>query len=643
MKGNIVIERVEPEIDGGRYPAKRILGDIVTVSADIYSHGTGKINARVKHKSKGERVWHYSPMTFYKNDEWRGEIPADELGELQFQVEAWIDDYGSWVSDLLAWRKAGEDVTEDIKAGIKLLSRIMMPAKGSDRRIIKRAIDNAKKGRPDIATGILTTRKLTEAAARCQKKTDLARSRQILKVQVERRRAGFSSWYEIFPRSQGKVSGRSGTFSDVINRLDEIKAMGFDVLYLTPIHPIGTTNRRGKDGSMKVKKTDPGSPWAIGNEEGGHKAINSDLGNLDDFRKLVKEAAERKMEIALDIAYQCSPDHPYVKQHPEWFYHRPDGTIRYAENPPKKYFDIYPLNFETEAREELYEELKSIITFWADTGVRIFRIDNPHTKPFGFWDWMIAEVRKEFPDTIFLSEAFTKPKVMYHLSKLGFTQSYTYFTWRNYDWEISEYFKELSTKPVSDHFRPMLFTNTPDILPFILQRGGRAAFKLRAILAATLSSLWGIYSGFELCENDGIPGKEEYHNSEKYEIKVRNWNLKGNIKPLITKLNEIRKMEGALQENGNVEFHEVNNPNLLFYSRRSSQTGKTLLVAVNINPYEAHHGTVKVPLERVGICTGDPYMVRDKLTGDIFQWQGEYNYVRLIPDDRPAHILEVLE
>lgn len=641
MTTGIIISGILPQIDGGEFPAKRIKGDIVQVSAVVYTYGTDLLRARIRYKHQKERKWRYSPLIEDENDVWKGAFTVDELGEYQFRVEAWIDEYNSWLEKFKKWLDASEDVSQDLEVGLGLLRKLLKTSAPGDRKYLLKAISRASSGSLEEVMEIMDSPRILEIVDKNQKMLKKTSSGKTLKVFVENRSAGFASWYELFPRSQGNTINQSGTFQDVIGRLDDIASMGFDVLYLTPIHPIGVTNRRGKDGSAKPKPDDPGSPWAIGSKEGGHKSIEKSLGTIEDFRKLIREAGKRGMKVALDIAFQCSPDHPYVKEHPEWFYKRPDGSMRYAENPPKKYYDIYPLNFDTPTSKELHQEMLSIFTYWANEGVRIFRVDNPHTKPFQFWAWVIREVRKDYPDTIFLSEAFTKPNVMYRLSKIGFSQSYTYFTWRNYDWELLQYFTELSQRTVGDHFRPMLFTNTPDILPTILQKGGRPAFKLRAVLAATLSPLWGIYSGFELCENEGIPGREEYLNSEKYEIKPRNWNSKGNIKKLISTLNAIRKNQEALQENGNVEFHQTDNPNILFYTRTSAKTGKTVMVAVNINPFETHEATLKVPTDLVGICNDEPYRVEDLLTGDIFTWRGAYNYVRLIPDERPAHILEV--
>lgn len=643
MVSDIIISGIRPQIDGGKFPAKRIVGDVVQVSANIYTFGKDSLKARIRYRHSKEKKWRFTHMVEGKNDQWTGTFTVDELGNYQFRVEAWVDQYNTWLKNVKKWSESSEDISLDMETGLALLRGMSRSAGLSDRKYLSKAFEKATSSSWKQTLELMGNPRVLEIVDRNQKMHKKTSSGKTLSIFVENRLAGFASWYELFPRSQGSPGKKSGTFQDVIGRLDDISSMGFDVLYLTPIHPIGITNRRGKDGSGKAKAQDPGSPWAIGNKEGGHKAIEKSLGTIEDFRRLVSELRKRGMKVALDIAFHCSPDHPYVEEHPDWFYRRADGTIRYAENPPKKYFDIYPLNFDTGDRKELYRELLSIFLYWANEGVEIFRVDNPHTKPFSFWEWIIKEVRKTYPDTIFLSEAFTKPNVMYRLSKIGFSQSYTYFTWRNYHWELRDYFTELSRRPVSDHFRPMLFTNTPDILPAVLQKGGRAAFKLRAILAATLSPLWGIYSGFELCENEAIPGREEYLNSEKYEVKYRDWNSRGNIKELISTLNNIRRNREEFQEIGNVAFHQSNNPNILFYSRASAKSGRMVMVLVNINPYETHEATVKVPTESAGICDDEPYEVEDLLTGDTFTWRGIYNYVRLIPDERPAHILTVVD
>ena len=639
-RSDIVIEEVMPSVDDGKFPAKSTEGSVLKVSARIYRSGSSRIRARVAFKHSSERKWEYGPLAMLDNDLWSGRMSTRKTGYYKFRIQAWDDDFGTWRDGILKWANAGEDIRQDQLSGVQMLKQYLRNATGNNRAKLSSLIKSIESASPSSLKDILTDSDNIEAIYLCQSRHGLVSSKTY-SVLSERKAASFSSWYELFPRSQGKPGGAPGTFKDVERRIPDIKEMGFDVIYLTPIHPIGKTNRRGKDGSPKAKKSDPGSPWAIGSEQGGHKDIDPSLGTVDDFRHLVEEAKKNGLEIALDIAIQCSPDHPYVREHPEWFYRRPDGSIRYAENPPKKYYDIYPLKFDGPHRKALYEEMRSIFLTWAERGVRIFRVDNPHTKPFEFWEWLIKEVRKSYPDSIFLAEAFTRPSVMYRLSKIGFSSSYTYFTWRNFDFEIKEYFTEISSNPVVAHFRPMLFPSTPDILPPVLQTGGRAAFKMRAVLAATLSPLWGIYSGFELCENEAIEGKEEYLNSEKYEIKNRDWFAPGNIRKFISTLNRIRKENPSLQEIGNLEFHGTNNPNIIFYTRKSIKTGETLMIAVNINPFETHQANVEVPLEKVDICNDLPYRVTDLLTGATYTWQGESNYVRLIPDERPAHIFRI--
>lgn len=464
---------------------------------------------------------------------------------------------------------------------------------------------------------------------------------RILEVVVDPPRALFASWYEMFHRSQGKVPGRSATFDDMIERLDEIVSMGFDTVYLPPIHPIGKTNRKGKNNALTAEEGDPGSPYAIGSEEGGHKAVHPDLGTLNDFRRFIKSAAEKGLDVALDIALNCSPDHPYVREHPQWFHREPDGTILFAENPPKKYEDIYPLNFYTEDLEDMWEEMKSIFIFWIKEGVRTFRVDNPHTKPVEFWEWVIEEIKNEYPDVIFLSEAFTYPEMMELLSMVGFTQSYTYFTWRNYKQEIIDYFTHLTQGKPREYFRGNLFTNTPDILPRILQVGGKPAFKMRVTLAATLSSLYGIYNTFELCENRAIAGKEEYLNSEKYEYKVWDWNRAGNIKNYISLLNRIRKENPALQKYDNLHFHDTLDDNILCYSKCTQDWKNRIIVVINLDPFHIHESVVRINPNLIGISAGKEFNVRDLITGAIWRWKGGENFVRLDPFFEPAHILKI--
>jgi starch synthase (maltosyl-transferring) len=465
---------------------------------------------------------------------------------------------------------------------------------------------------------------------------------KVLPVSVERPKALFSSWYEMFPRSCDSERAGPATFNDCAKHLSDIARMGFDVLYLPPIHPIGESRRKGKDNVPRAHAGDPGSPWAIGSREGGHKSVDPSLGSLEDFVNFVQSAGRLGIEVALDLALQCSHDHPYVKEHPEWFRRRPDGTIQYAENPPKKYEDIVPFDFETEAWQELWNELKSVVEFWITHGIRIFRVDNPHTKPFTFWEWLIAEIKKEQPDVLFLSEAFTRPRVMYRLAKLGFSQSYTYFTWRNTKSELEKYLRELTRSEVREFFRPNFWPNTPDILPEYLQYGGRPAFIIRFVLAATLSSNYGIYGPpFELWLNEALPGKEEYRGSEKYEIKRWKRDAPDNLRDLITRMNRVRRENQALQTMWNLRFCETDNDHLLFFVKRSEDGSNTVLVVVNLDPHHIQSGWLQVPIDELGISENQSYMVRDLISDDRFIWQGRRNYVELDPSGMPAHVFEL--
>jgi len=638
-KADIAIENVGPQVDGGRFPVKRLEGEIVRVSADIFRGETDVLEARVVFRPRGSAEWIENPMNPAANDLWVGEFKAGEPGLYEYSVTAWVNPYLSWLENIRRWLSGNEDVSADLLDGIKILEETRTRASDSQAEKIRGVIEAVRCVGQEQALGFLEDPELLEVINAIRLRRGQVFYEKNLPLTVDRRSAGFASWYEMFPRSQGTVAGKSGTFSDCARRLDDLAAMGFDVVYLTPIHPIGITNRRGRNNSPVASEGDPGSPWAIGGVEGGHTSIHPELGGLEGFKEFLNKAKVLGIEVALDLAFQCSPDHPYVREHPEWFYHRADGSIRYAENPPKRYPDIYPLNFDNEDWESLWNELKRVVLFWVEVGVKTFRVDNPHTKPFGFWEWLIDEVKSKHPDVVFLSEAFTRPKVMYYLSKLGFSQSYTYYTWKNYNWEIEQYFKELSSPEITEFFRPMLFTNTPDILPYVLQNGGRPAFETRVILASTLSPLYGIYSGYELCENEAVAGKEEYAGSEKYEIKVRDWNKPGNIKPLIAKLNRIRKENPALQNFRNILFCEVNNPNIVFYCRWDDDVKNVILVAVNVNPFQTHEAWVKVPVARFGLGVDQSYRVKDLLTDVTYFWKGETNYVRLDPWVQPAHIL----
>jgi len=639
-EGDIVIQDVHPMIDGGKYSVKRIVGDVLKVDAEVFTTGEKAVCVDLLVKPPSSEVWLRIPMKQVCEDRYVGNYTLLELGSTLYTLEAWVDEYQTWSKGFERWLSSGEDISVDLEDGLNILRGYMRLADAEDSAIISNAIKKIRDSSVDSIYKAVTAKDLLDATRRCSRKHGSVRFTPDLEVMVDRSKAGFSAWYEMFPRSQTRSPERSGTFKDVEARLEDIARMGFDVVYFPPIHPIGRTNRRGKNNSSNPSPTDPGSPWAIGSTEGGHKSIHPELGSLDDFKHLLEKAQSLGLEIALDLAFQCSPDHPYVRDHPEWFYHRSDGSIRYAENPPKRYYDVYPLNFDNPNWPELWEELKSIVEFWIEAGVRIFRVDNPHTKPFSFWKWLIQGIKKEHPDVIFLAEAFTKPNVMYHLAKIGFTQSYTYFTWKNYNWEIEQYFRELSSQPIAEFFRPNLFTNTPDILPFVLQYGGRPAFELRLILAATLSPVYGICSGYELCENKGVPGKEEYADSEKYELKPRDWDAPGNIKPLITRINKIRRENPALQNFRNIRFCEVNNPNLVAYIRWSDDYSNVILVVVNVNPFEEHYAKVRTSLGEFGVNTSE-YFMEDLLTGVRYTWHSEENFVKLNPKTQCAHIFRV--
>ncbi|MBA2243781.1 MAG: alpha-1,4-glucan--maltose-1-phosphate maltosyltransferase, partial [Gemmatimonadetes bacterium] len=538
----IVIEDVYPELDCGRYAVKREVGDVLEVYADIFKEGHDALAAAVRWHREGEEEWREERMRFINNDRWGGSFALEENTRYLFTVVAWTDVFGSWRAELEKKFNAGQDVGSELLEGIEIVSRAVERSEGADRERIQALLSEQREGAAQSEqVAVALDAELLELIERNPDRSDLTIYDRELPVQVDRVAARYSAWYELFPRSMSDDPERHGTFDDVIEKLPYVQEMGFDVLYFPPIHPIGLAHRKGKNNTLGAGADQPGSPYAIGGEEGGHKALHPELGTLDDFRRLVDAAREHGLELAMDFAIQVSPDHPYVKEHPGWFFIRPDGTIKYAENPPKKYQDIYPLDFYGEDWDAQWKEWQSVFLHWIEQGVKIFRVDNPHTKPVQFWEWCIRGIQKEHPEVIFLSEAFTRPKMMRALAKAGFTQSYTYFTWRNFKGELQEYLTELTQGPMKEYFRGHFFVNTPDILPEFLQKGGRPAFQIRAILATTLSSLWGMYSGFELCENTPIPGKEEYLDAEKYEIKAWDWDRPGNIRPLITQLNRIRR------------------------------------------------------------------------------------------------------
>jgi starch synthase (maltosyl-transferring) len=640
---SVVIENVTPELDCGRYPIKREIGDTLVVEADLFKEGHDIIAARVAYRAPSDTTWHYVPMTHVDNDRWRGEFELGELGLYTYTIEAYPDLFRSWAADTRKKVEAGQNVASELLEGSRLLRDIAeLVADGAGPTLQDAAETVGKSGAADDALRLALDPILIDLASSTVDPALLTRYDRELQVKVDRLRARFGSWYEIFPRSQGTDPTRSATFREAEARIPAIAAMGFDVLYMTPIHPIGTTNRKGPNNTLVAGPNDPGSPYAIGSGAGGHTAIEPALGSLDDFDHFQRVVNSHGMELVLDFAIQVSPDHPWVREHPEWFYHRPDGTIKYAENPPKKYEDIYPLNFICEDWPGLWRELRDVILFWARRGVRMYRVDNPHTKPLDFWEWMIADVHREFPDVVFLSEAFTRPKVMRALAKAGFTQSYTYFTWRNHRQEIEEYLTEITRPPVSEYFRGNLFVNTPDILPDVLQHGGRPAFLMRLVLAATAGSTYGMYSGYELCENTPRePGSEYYLDSEMYQHKVWDWDRPGNIVDEVTRINQIRHENPALQEYDNLRFYGTEDPNILFYGKSTPDGSNVILVALNLDPLETHYGGVFLPPGEFGIRDDETYEVEDLLSGETWAWYGRHNWVRLDPKVWPAHILRV--
>jgi starch synthase (maltosyl-transferring) len=640
---SVVIENLQPRIDGGRYPLKRIVCEDLVIEADIFKDGHDVVAAILKWRVLGKRAWRETPMNFVDNDRWRGVCTLYDEAIHEYTVEAWTDTFRSWQAEFTKKFEAGiSDLRSEALEGAALVEAAAKRAR--DRADRKRLLELSRQ----ISTGanseihaIAQSAELEVLMATYPDRSAATQYDPSPCVVVDRPAALIGAWYEFFPRSAEGRGDRGSTFRNCLPRVDDAKKMGFDVIYFPPIHPIGHTNRKGRNNSVTCEPGDPGVPWAIGSEAGGHKAVEPSLGTLEDFDWLQKEVRKLGMEIALDFAINCSPDHPYVKEHPDWFYKRPDGTIKYAENPPKKYEDIYPLNFRCEDWRDLWAEMKSIVLFWAGRGVRIFRVDNPHTKPVAFWEYLIKGVREKYPDTIFLAEAFTKPKMMKALAKAGFNQSYTYFTWRNSKQELIEYFTELTQTEMSEYFRPNLWPNTPDILPFVLIEGGRPAFMIRVALAATLSPLYGIYSGYELCENEALPGREEYLDSEKYQFKERDWNAPGNIKDWIARLNKIRKENRALQLYTNLRFHDAENDAILFYSKMTAARDNIILVVVNLDPHRKQNSLVYVPIENFGQMESDTYQVQDLLSGATYTWRGRRNYVELDPDTQPAHIFLV--
>ena len=657
LSRRVIVERIEPEIDGGRFAIKRAIGETVDVTATIFADGHDVVVAVLRDRhvrglgigdwglgaKEAEAIpsraseWHETAMTMVApgTDRWTARFDVTAIGWHEYEIVAWVDRFLAWQRDIRVKSSAGQDVSVELLEGALIVRDAASRASDADAAWLLEQADALSDSTPPedrlaIALG-------EELAAAMAAGTDRSRATESprRRVWVDRVRARFGAWYEMFPRSAGADPARSGTFREAAALLPRIADLGFDVVYLPPVHPIGTSFRKGRNNALVAGPTDPGSPWAIGSAEGGHTAVDPGLGTLEDFAAFVREAERLRLEVALDLAWQCSPDHPWVSEHPEWFRHRPDGTIKYAENPPKKYQDIYPFDFECEEWPALWHALLEVTRFWIDRGVKIFRVDNPHTKTFGFWEWMIGEVRAEHPDVVFLSEAFTRPAPMRYLAKAGFTQSYTYFTWRNTKAELTEYFTELTSTEVREYLRPNLFANTPDILHAYLQHGGRPAFQARLLLAATLGATYGIYSGFELAEGQAVPGTEEYADSEKYQYRKWDWNRPGNLNELVARVNQIRRTHRALQVDRTLQFHATDNPEIIAYSKSSLDGAETIVVVVNLDPHHMQHGHVELPW----MAAEESYEIRDLIDDVQYQWRGAWNYVRFDPDIRQGHIL----
>ncbi|HEY3101341.1 MAG TPA: alpha-1,4-glucan--maltose-1-phosphate maltosyltransferase [Methylomirabilota bacterium] len=638
LKRTVVIEAIVPVVDGGRYAVKREVGAVFEVSADIFKEGHDVLVAFLLYRRADERAWRETPMRFVDNDRWAGSFALTDNARWVYTIEALADPFRSWLADLAKRVEAQQDVASELAEGVALVRAAAGRARAGDQRDALAAYARRIEQAATQAEAVEIARdvRLAHFMDAHLDRSAATRAAREFEVMADRERARFAAWYEFFPRSSGG-EGRHGTLKDAEAQLDHAAAMGFDVVYLPPIHPIGRSHRKGRNNALSAAPGEPGSPWAIGGVEGGHTVVHPDLGTLDDFEGFVEAAARRGLEVALDFAIQASPDHPWVREHPEWFFHRPDGTIKYAENPPKKYQDVYPVNFVGDDPGPLWVEMKRVIEFWIAHGVKTFRVDNPHTKPVRFWEWLIRAVQTTHPETIFLAEAFTRPKMMKVLAKTGFTQSYTYFTWRNHKQELIEYFTEITTPPVSDYFRGNLWPNTPDILHETLVRGGKPAFKFRLVMAATLSSLYGIYSGYELCENVPVrEGSEEYVDSEKYQLKTRDWDAPGNLVDYITRVNRVRHEHPALQRYANLKFYGADDPAVLWYGK--SWGNDHVFVAISLDPQRARACLVDVPLEALGIAPHATYRMHEQLSDTTYEWHGPRGYVDLDPQRDPAQI-----
>jgi len=641
LRYRAVIEDVKPSIDGGEFPIKRIVGERVRLTADVFGDGHDIVNAHLAYKHDSEKTWKKVPMKAVINDLWEVEFGLKKIGFYTYKLEAWVDYALNWQHEIKRKIQDDQHVASELQDGVKYLDAIKAKKHKDFLAEAKKLFET--KGSYSKAIEVAQSAELKKIFEEYPYQTFVTSSRDF-RVKVDRERAGFSTWYEFFPRSAGDSVHKHGTFKDAIERLPYVAEMGFDVLYFPPIHPIGEKNRKGKNNATDAEEGDVGSPWAIGSKLGGHKDIHPELGTMKDFKALVKAAGGLGVEIALDFALQCAPDHPYVKEYPQWFKWRPDGTVQYAENPPKKYQDIIPINFECEDWENLWKELQSIVFYWIDAGVRIFRVDNPHTKPYRFWRWLIANVNEKYPEVIFLSEAFTRPKVMHELAKVGFTHSYTYFTWRNSKYELEEYMDELVNTKSREYFRPNFWPNTPDILPNELQQPNEAAFLQRYFLAATLSSNYGMYGPvYENMHHQAVPGKEEYWDSEKYEIKNHNWDTQGKLKQVIKMVNAVRKSHPALQDTFNYKKCASDNDRIMAYYKGDRAANDHLFCVVNMDAYYTQAAWVQVPIAELGIAEGDAFVVQDFITDASYTWHGEWNFVELNPHGLPFHFFRIIK
>jgi starch synthase (maltosyl-transferring) len=638
----VVITHLQPCVEAGAFPAKVLINKPVTVSADIFTDGHDDIAASLLYKHESERPWKEVPLALINNDRWEASFTPTQFGQYLFTVQAWIDHFTTWKKGLIKKKAAGQGIGVELLIGAEILEGINTKDKKSKALLADWVRRLREEGTDEEALiDMISGDDVAAVVRQCADKTLATKHSQSYRLDIEREKAGFSTWYELFPRSASAEPGRHGTFKDVKELLPRVAEMGFDVLYFPPIHPIGRVKRKGRNNALDATENDPGSPWAIGNELGGHKAIHPELGTLKDFKDLINAAKKQGIEIAMDIAFQCAPDHPWVKEHPQWFRWRPDGSVQYAENPPKKYEDILPLNFETEDWEALWQELKSVFDYWIGQGVSIFRVDNPHTKSFHFWEWVIPAIRKEHPEAIFLAEAFTRPRLMERLARAGFTQSYTYFTWRQSKRELEEYLTELTQTEKRWYMRPNFWPNTPDILHEELVHGGENKHLIRLILAATLSSNYGVYGPvYEFGINEPFPGKEEYIDNEKYEIKHWDWKHLSRIGEVMARINRIRKENPALQDTNNIEFAHTTNEQIICCVKHDDETGNTLIISVNLDPWNTQAGMVNIPPSTPGMEHGS-FRVKDLLSGDTYTWQRGENYVQLNPHEMPAHVFLV--